>query len=112
MSPFIHNSLSADLVLEILRGNQRRISDAVWAIDSARSMLNKARAGYRNSEATGDGVWDIDTYQRRLEAAILAANNLIDELKLREVPVYIPPHQRLIDQVHIGAGGLEVVIDA
>lgn len=99
MSPFVRSSLSADDVADVLRAHERRIADALWALDSARSMLRKAQVGYRNAAATGDGVWDVDTYQRRLEHATITANNLIAELRLAGDGVpEITPIQRLTDQ--------------
>ena len=98
MSPFIRASLSAEKAAEILRGNARRIDDALWALESARSMLRKAQAGYRNAAATGDGVWDLDTYGRRVEAATIGAASLINELRLSPATVEVTPFTRLTDQ--------------
>ena len=101
MSPFVRPSLSADDCADILRANEQRIREALWALDSARSMLRKAQAGYRNSEATGDGVWDIDTYGRRVEAATIGAANLINELRLSPITVEVTPYQRTVDAAQV-----------
>ena len=98
MSPFVRPSLSADDCADILRAHEQKIREALWALDSARSMLRKAQAGYRNSEAIGDGVWDLDTYGRRVEAATVGAASLINELRLSLATVEVTPFTRLTDQ--------------
>lgn len=91
-------SLSAEDVADVLRSHARRVNDTLWALDSARSMLRKANAGYRASASLGDGVWDLQTYQLRLEAATVAANNLIHELKLSADTPEITSLQRTLDR--------------
>lgn len=98
MSPFIRPSLSAEDCADILRAHAKRLSDTLWSLDSARSMLRKAQAGYRNATETGDGVWDLETYQRRVENATISAGRLIAEMRLAAIPVDVAPYQRLADQ--------------
>lgn len=93
-------TLSADQLLDIARPNARRLADAIWALDSARSMLAKARTGYRSSPGLGDGAWDLDTYARRVEVATIGLANLIRSMRLAPVPQEVTPLQRNLDSVH------------
>ncbi len=93
-------TLSAEALLDIARPNARRLADAIWALDSARSMLAKARAGYRSSPGLGDGAWDLDTYARRVEVATVGLANLIRTMNLQPIAADIPPLQRNLDRVN------------
>lgn len=104
MNVINRSTLSADVLLDIARPNARQLNDAIWALDSARSMLNKARAGYRASPGIGDGAWDLDTYARRVEAATLALHTVVQTMKLHSLPQDIPPLQRALDSAAYPAG--------
>lgn len=90
-------TLSADQLLDLARPNVRRLADAIWALDSARSMLAKAKAGYRASPTLGDGSWDLDTYGRRVEVATIGLANLCREMRLAPIPQDVTPLQRHLD---------------
>lgn len=71
-----------DDVNDVLRAHARRVNDALWALDSARSLLRKAKAGYRSNPALGDAPWNVAEYERRVAAATFAALRLLRELGL------------------------------
>lgn len=55
---------------DVLRAHARRLADALWALDSARSLYRKATSGaYRSSEKTGDAPWNASLYAERVRNA-------------------------------------------
>lgn len=45
------------------------ISARAWAIESALSMLRKAKAGYRSNPKLGDAPWDTTACERAVKVA-------------------------------------------
>lgn len=60
-----------DLAEGKARGISRKLHDALWKLDSARSELRKAQpsTGYRSSAKLGDTTWDIEAAQNKVWAA-------------------------------------------
>lgn len=70
--------------LDRARALSRRLSDAIWQVDSAESLLRKAQpsTGYRSSEKLSDAAWNVAEHEERVE---LAHTNLADVLMLLEL---------------------------
>lgn len=76
-------TLVADLPVNIedtanlLRAWACRLNTASWKLDSAMSMLRKAKAGYRSSTLLGDYTWEIAMYENRVRCAQEEANAIL-----------------------------------
>lgn len=79
-------------VRDTLRAHVRRLSDALWELDSASSLRRKAeQGGYRSSETTGDSRWNVASYAQREADAYLVAVALLGEAGLYHVhPPKVP----------------------
>lgn len=75
------NALDRAATLDRARRLHRRLANALWAVDSAESLLRKAQpgTGYRSSEALGDKPWDVAEAKAAVDRAHI---NLSDVLFL------------------------------
>ena len=73
--------VAIDEVSDRLRAIHRRLGDALWDLDSARSLLRKAESGvYRSSPLTGDTTWDIEAHKLRVRACYEKALEVLKEI--------------------------------
>ncbi len=65
---------------EKLRGIAKRVSDALWALDSARSELRKAQpataTGYRSAPGLGDKAWYLAMAENKVRKAEILVGDL------------------------------------
>lgn len=64
-----------------LRAWACRLNAASWKLDTAMSMLRKAKAGYRSNPILGDTSWEVEEYENRVRCAREEAERLITELE-------------------------------
>lgn len=64
-----------------LRCYAARLNAASWKLDSAMSMLRKAKSGYRASPLLGDRPWGVAEYEAKVEAARREAEDIIKEIE-------------------------------
>jgi hypothetical protein len=64
------------------RQRVRVLSDASWRLDSAISMVAKAKHGYRSNPLLGDAAWDATGYERTLADVLAYAKGLSHQLAI------------------------------
>jgi hypothetical protein len=64
-----------------LRGYARRLNAASWKLDTAMSMLRKAKSGYRANPLLGDQAWEVAEYENRVRVAREEAETIIAQVE-------------------------------
>lgn len=83
---FIHAASAADAsdpttcaldVGDRLRAEARRLSDASWRLDSAASLVRKAKLGYRANPLIGDAAWNVGAAEAVYNQALADATAIL-----------------------------------